>query len=132
VLSMVQMDSVVPGCDACNLGARMSKVVGRVSGQPYDHSAFEPIEDSDSGEHSESDQSEDEEERPKKQMYLGRFCAKRTKSFHEFTHWEVSRKDVERHASHWRCLVEIVRPVVDRGTRATIDGKDGIRQGCIR
>jgi len=41
VLSMVQMDFAVPGCDACNLGARMSKVVGRVSGQPYDRSTFE-------------------------------------------------------------------------------------------
>jgi len=130
VLSMVQMDSVVPGCDACNLGARMSKVVGRVSGQPYDHSAFEvwnqgSLDASVMGVYT-TDRS------PSKTRILGRFCAKRTKSFHEFTHWEVSRKDVERHASHWRCLVEIVRPVVNRGTRATIDGKDGIRQGCIR
>jgi len=41
VLSMVAMDFVVPGCDACNLGARMSKWFGRVSGQPYDRSTFE-------------------------------------------------------------------------------------------
>ena len=41
VLSVVQMDFTVPGCDACNLGARMSKVVARVSGQPYDRSTFE-------------------------------------------------------------------------------------------
>jgi len=60
-----------------------------VSGEPYDRSTFEPIEDSDPGEHSDSEHSEDEsEERPKKQMHLGRFCAKRTESFHEFTHWE--------------------------------------------
>jgi len=85
---MTEMGCAVPGCDACNLGARMSRLVGRVSGQPYDRSTFEPIEDSDFDEHSESDNSEEEEERPKKQMHLGRFCAKRTKSFHEFTHWE--------------------------------------------
>jgi hypothetical protein len=41
VFSMVEMDFAVPGCDACNLGARMSKMVGRVSGQPYDRSTFE-------------------------------------------------------------------------------------------
>ena len=41
VLSMAGMDFAVPGCDACNLGARMSKVVGRVSGEPYDRSTFE-------------------------------------------------------------------------------------------
>lgn len=41
VFSMVGMDFAVPGCDACNLGARMSKFVGRVSGQPYDRSTFE-------------------------------------------------------------------------------------------
>ena len=41
ILSLVRMDFAVPGCDACNLGARMSKVVGRVSGQPYDRSTFE-------------------------------------------------------------------------------------------
>lgn len=84
------MDFAVPGCDACNLGARMSKSIGRVSGQPYDRSTFEPIEDSDPEEDSDSDQSgdEDEEEKAKKQMNLGRFCAKRVESFHEFTHWE--------------------------------------------
>jgi len=41
VLSMMQMDFAVLGCDACNLGARMSKFISRVSGQPYDRSTFE-------------------------------------------------------------------------------------------
>jgi len=41
MLSMVAMDFAVPGCDACNLGARVSKRFGRVSGQPYDRSTFE-------------------------------------------------------------------------------------------
>lgn len=41
VLSLMGMDFAVLGCDACNLGARMSKVVGRVSGEPYDRFTFE-------------------------------------------------------------------------------------------
>ena len=41
VLCLMDMDFAVPGCDACNLGARMSRFVGRVSGQPYDRSTFE-------------------------------------------------------------------------------------------
>ena len=41
MFSMVEMDFAVLGCDACNLGGRMSKVVGRVSGRPYDRSTFE-------------------------------------------------------------------------------------------
>jgi len=99
---MVSLDFAVPGCDACNLGARMSKLIGRVSGQPYDRSTFEPIEDSDS--ESEKSETEDEDERPKKEMHLGRFCAKRTESFHEFTHWEASRMGVELHSSLTRSL----------------------------
>ena len=58
-------------------------------------SLSQPIEDSDSEENSELGQSEDEDEKPQKQMHLGRFCAKRTQSFHEFTHWEVSRMVAE-------------------------------------
>ena len=30
-------------------------------------------------------------------MHLGRFCAKRIESFHEFSHWEVSHEVVELH-----------------------------------
>ena len=41
VFSMADMDFAVLGCDACNLGGRMSKMVGRVSGEPYDRSTFE-------------------------------------------------------------------------------------------
>ena len=40
-LSMFKMDFAVPGCDACNIGSRMSKLVCRVSGEPYDRSSFE-------------------------------------------------------------------------------------------
>ena len=41
VLSVTGMDFAVPGCDACNIGARMATVIGRVSGRPYDRSTFE-------------------------------------------------------------------------------------------
>ena len=34
------LDFVVPGCDACHLGGRMSKLVGRLSGKPYDKVTF--------------------------------------------------------------------------------------------
>ena len=37
----LQMDFASPGCDACNLGGRLSTIVGRVSGDPYDRTTFE-------------------------------------------------------------------------------------------
>ena len=67
-------------------------------------------------------------------MHLGRFCAKRTQSFHEFTHWEVRHAVVELqfYLTRSSCPVETVRPVVDRGARTTIDEQEGVRQGCVR
>ena len=41
ILSMFKMDFAVLGCDACNLGGRMSKQVCRLSGEGYDRSTFE-------------------------------------------------------------------------------------------
>ena len=39
---------------------------------------------------SDDDSDEDESvEQVKKQFHLGRFCAKRTRTYHQFTHWEV-------------------------------------------
>ncbi|EPQ58262.1 hypothetical protein GLOTRDRAFT_72496 [Gloeophyllum trabeum ATCC 11539] len=82
---LVSLEFAVPACDACHLGGRMSTYLGRVSGQPYDRLGFEPLTDSD------SDDSEDEEEsKDQKEFHLGRFCARRTKVFHEFSHWEYS------------------------------------------
>jgi hypothetical protein len=37
----VIIDFASPGCDACNLGGRMSTLIGRVSGDPYDKATFE-------------------------------------------------------------------------------------------
>ena len=37
---LTKLDFTVPGCDACHLGARISTLVGRLSGQPYDSVTF--------------------------------------------------------------------------------------------
>ena len=41
VFGLAEIAFAVPGCDACKLGGRMSKLVGRLSGQPYDRYTFE-------------------------------------------------------------------------------------------
>ncbi|GJE90811.1 hypothetical protein PsYK624_069550 [Phanerochaete sordida] len=76
----VQMEFAVPQCDACHLGGRVSTLTGRCFGDPYDRKTFEAL--------SESDISDDEESPLKKEFNLGRFCARRTRVFHKFTHWE--------------------------------------------
>ncbi|KAI1795783.1 hypothetical protein LXA43DRAFT_989531 [Ganoderma leucocontextum] len=70
------------GCDACNLGGRKSTIQGRLSGEPYDPQNYEAIADEPS-----SDEDEESGE-VKKEFDLGRFCAKRTRTYHQFTHWE--------------------------------------------
>lgn len=39
--NLIDLDFAIPHCDACNLGGRMSKLVGRCSGEPYDQKAFQ-------------------------------------------------------------------------------------------
>ncbi|KAI0748218.1 hypothetical protein C8Q80DRAFT_1170790 [Daedaleopsis nitida] len=80
---LLQLEFTVPGCDACNLGSRKSTQQGRLSGEPYDPMTYESIANSSSEEDDESEQTE-----VKKQFDLGRFCAKRTRTYHQFTHWE--------------------------------------------
>ncbi|KAF4576590.1 hypothetical protein EYR40_000834 [Pleurotus pulmonarius] len=67
----------LPQCDACHLGGRLSTLIGRLSGHPYDPVGFE----------SKMGDSSDEDESPL-QFHLGRFCARRTRVFHQFSHWE--------------------------------------------
>ncbi|KZP19459.1 hypothetical protein FIBSPDRAFT_827984 [Athelia psychrophila] len=81
---LTSLSFAIPACDACHLGGRMSTLLGRVGGNPYDRMGFKPLDDISSSE-SESD---DDKERPSKEFHLGRFCAKRTRVFHRFTHWE--------------------------------------------
>lgn len=38
---LIPLDFAVPACDACHLGGRMSTLVGRLSGSPYDKLGFE-------------------------------------------------------------------------------------------
>ncbi|KAG0707720.1 hypothetical protein DFH29DRAFT_895079 [Suillus ampliporus] len=82
---LLRMEFTVPECDACNLGGRVSTLLGRVSGKPYDKYDFEPESEDESSVSSESD---DDDESSVKQFHLGRFCAARTQVFHKFSHWE--------------------------------------------
>jgi len=81
-LDLVSLDFTVPSCDACRLGGRMSTLIGRLSGSPYERVGFEPL---DNHINSDSDDFESTVE-----YHLGRFCAKRTRVYHEFLHWEYS------------------------------------------
>lgn len=38
---LYELDFTVPGCDACNLGSRLSTRQGRLSGEPYDPLTYE-------------------------------------------------------------------------------------------
>ncbi|KAG1756738.1 uncharacterized protein EDB91DRAFT_1094178 [Suillus paluster] len=88
---LVRMTFSVPQCDACNLGGRVSTLLGRVSGKPYDKYDFESeSEDEDESSRSSEtdDDDDDDDESCVRQFHLGRFCAARTQVFHEFSHWE--------------------------------------------
>jgi len=75
---LTQLDFAVPSCDACHLGGRLSTLLGRLSGSFYNPCGFEPIPDKNTG------------EATGEEFHLGRFCAKRTRVFHEFSHWEYN------------------------------------------
>ncbi|KIY43443.1 hypothetical protein FISHEDRAFT_53228 [Fistulina hepatica ATCC 64428] len=74
----VALDFSMPGCHACHLGGRMSTILGRLGGKPYDRLGFQVNLRND-------DSSEKETE-----FNLGRFCAQRTRVYHQFTHWEYA------------------------------------------
>lgn len=40
-LTLVRLDFAIPQCDACNLGGRLSTLLGRLSGKSYDAYDFE-------------------------------------------------------------------------------------------
>lgn len=103
-LELFDMDFVVPGCDACNMGGRASKIRARVSGRPYDFRSLQvrsflstmsrrlsqkiqtkglPNDDSD------DDQDEGDEGEDPREFNLGRFCAARGRVYHDYCHWEV-------------------------------------------
>ncbi|PPR08089.1 hypothetical protein CVT24_010550 [Panaeolus cyanescens] len=76
-IELVRLDFAVPFCDACHLGGRMSTLLGRVTGAPYNGCGFEPLKL----------KNKDDNDQ-KKEFHLGRFCARRTKVYHQFMHWE--------------------------------------------
>ncbi|TBU50876.1 hypothetical protein BD309DRAFT_985491 [Dichomitus squalens] len=82
-LETQHLEFTVLGCDACNLGGRKSTIQGRLSGEPYDPVTYESV--------GEVEPNSDDEEGccTKKEFHLGRFCAKRTRTYHQFTHWEL-------------------------------------------
>ncbi|KAI0670291.1 hypothetical protein C8Q78DRAFT_1170257 [Trametes maxima] len=87
VLEVYNLEFSVLGCAACNLGGRKSTRQGRLSGDPYDPLTYEVIAEEDSSSTGEDDDEEESSKQPK-QFDLGRFCAKRTRTYHQFTHWE--------------------------------------------
>jgi hypothetical protein len=40
---LIRMGVALPMCDACHMGGRISTLLGRVSGQPYDRVTFEVL-----------------------------------------------------------------------------------------
>ncbi|KAL1742924.1 hypothetical protein HDZ31DRAFT_83802 [Schizophyllum fasciatum] len=97
---LVQMDFAVPDCDACHISTRMSTRIGRLAGYPYDPMGFQrdysSVAIKDEGDSDSDDSDSDDPESPaalaklKKEFNLGRFCARRTRVFHELTHWEYA------------------------------------------
>ncbi|KAK7693412.1 hypothetical protein QCA50_002980 [Cerrena zonata] len=85
---IIQMDFAEPGCDACHLGGRLSTRQARVSGEPYDKLSFEPLAETDGSSGEDASDEESLRGRRKKEFHLGRFCARRARVFHSFTHWE--------------------------------------------
>ncbi|KAG2034904.1 hypothetical protein BDR03DRAFT_963948 [Suillus americanus] len=85
---LVRMKFSAPQCDACNLGGRISTLIGRVNGKPYDKYDFESEDEDESSSSSDIDSDDIGHKSSDKQFYLGRFCAARTRVFHEFSHWE--------------------------------------------
>ncbi|TFK76413.1 hypothetical protein BDN72DRAFT_830988 [Pluteus cervinus] len=93
---LLDLGFTVPRCDACQLGGRLSSRLGRLSGSPYDKYGFVSEDSSDSDE--EQDDDDDVTE-----FNLGRFCAQRTRVFHEFTHWEhILFKSIEEEVEQLR------------------------------
>ncbi|TFY77907.1 hypothetical protein EWM64_g6105 [Hericium alpestre] len=92
-LNLTRLGFAVPHCDACHLGGRLSTIVGRLDGKPYDKFSFRPKEEESDFEDSDSDNSDENALRhlkKPKEFNLGRFCAARTRAFHQFSHWEWS------------------------------------------
>ncbi|PBK96903.1 hypothetical protein ARMGADRAFT_718516 [Armillaria gallica] len=80
--NLFKLDFALPQCDACHLGGRLSTLRGQLGGSSYDPLGFQDLPD----EPKDSDDEDNEEET--REFYFGRFCAKRTRVYHEISHWE--------------------------------------------
>ncbi|KAG7452498.1 uncharacterized protein BT62DRAFT_998533 [Guyanagaster necrorhizus] len=80
--NLYKLDFALPQCDACHLGGRLSTLRGQLGGSPYDPLGFQDQPDESKG----SDDEDNEEQTH--EFYFGRFCAKRTRIYHEISHWE--------------------------------------------
>ncbi|EIN07339.1 hypothetical protein PUNSTDRAFT_89577 [Punctularia strigosozonata HHB-11173 SS5] len=94
-ISIVPLEFAVPHCDACRLGARISTLCCRIHGVAYNKQTYEPLGPSASGSESDDSDDSDIEEVPdenvvRAEFNLGRFCARRTRVFHQFNHWEFA------------------------------------------
>ncbi|EJD52996.1 hypothetical protein AURDEDRAFT_81164 [Auricularia subglabra TFB-10046 SS5] len=83
-LSLDRMDFSIPHCDACHIGGRVSTIKGYLAGSRYNTETHQNIPEP------EPDPGEDDDTAPLKMSFdLGRFCARRTRVFHQYAHWEV-------------------------------------------
>ncbi|KAJ8078795.1 mRNA binding protein puf3 [Marasmius tenuissimus] len=85
---LLRMDFAVPGCDACHLGARMSTFQARLTGKGYDPVGYGTLSDSD--DEDEDGENSDDGGMDKTEFHLGRFCARRTRVYHDISHWEYT------------------------------------------
>ncbi|KAF9053731.1 hypothetical protein BDZ89DRAFT_1056302 [Hymenopellis radicata] len=105
--NLYALDFSVPACDACHLGGRVSTLRGQLGGAPYNILGFDEIvsdPDSDESDDSDSEKNKKNKKKLKKKkakkvknesapkyidsVHLGRFCAKRTRVYHDLSHWE--------------------------------------------
>ncbi|KDQ07905.1 hypothetical protein BOTBODRAFT_38344 [Botryobasidium botryosum FD-172 SS1] len=97
-LTLTYLEYAVPGCDACRLGGRLATVVARLTGKQYSKETYEVESDSeDEDDDSENDNNENDSEEDEggaiakmEEFNLGKFCAKRTRVWHLYTHWEYN------------------------------------------
>lgn len=82
-LTLETMTFSLPTCDACHIGGRVSTIVGHLGGSRYNTQTHENIPEP------EPDEDEDDNSTPLPMTFhLGRFCARRTRVFHQYAHWE--------------------------------------------
>ena len=90
---LTPLDLTIPACDACHMGGRKSSILGRVGGSLYKVDGFEPVCSLALSRTNNltSFQRVSKRKTDNKEFNLGRFCARRGRVFHQFSHWEVRK-----------------------------------------